>query len=66
MEELHKLKEVDNLFKSTPSFDSDDEEVKQEKLIPLAGTEKRTQIYINKVCPCNLNINLISNRFLKY
>ena len=49
VKELHKTHEIDDTFKPVPSFDSDDEDVQQEKAILLAGTEKRSQFYTSKV-----------------
>lgn len=49
IEELHKLKELNDIFKPIPSPDSDDEDVRVEKKIPLAGTDKRSQLYKNEV-----------------
>ena len=44
--------EVDDLFKSKPSADSDDEDVKEEKKQEKAGagTDKKSSSYRKEVC----------------
>ena len=50
VKELHQMGELDERFLAIPPVDSDDEDVKKEKKVPLAGTEKRARLYRNKVC----------------
>ena len=49
VEKLHKMEELNDDFRPTPSVDSDDDEIKEEKKSPIAGTDKRSSFYKNEV-----------------
>ena len=45
VEKLHKIEELNDDFRPTPSVDSDDDEIKEEKKSPIAGFYKNEVEY---------------------